>query len=200
MRLVRFAARRGRVPIVTAAVGVECAWQPVGSDDLGDPQKTRCRAFLVDEKHRIAFRGCVVHRHDQVPVHARHPLVGAAVLTDQHPDQRRPRPALAVFAPPRRLADHAAGLQRLPDPAVAARSVVAAPIPGVKVFEMPARVPAPVQRLRTQHLVHRRAPRRHPAQPFVLVGRWGCPACTHKHRAMLATNDNLRRCQARKPD
>ena len=59
-------ARRGRVEVVAAPVGVELDEQPVPLDHLGQAAKRRRRALLLDQDGRVDRRGRVVERDHQV--------------------------------------------------------------------------------------------------------------------------------------
>jgi len=64
--LRHLAARLGRHEVVAAAVGVERAEQAVAPDRLGQAQKARDRALLLDQKGRVDLVVGIVHRDDQV--------------------------------------------------------------------------------------------------------------------------------------
>src|SRR3989344_7140209 len=88
------------MPVVTAAIAVERTEQPAPVNNLAHALETGERAFLGDEKHGVMLAGRIVHRHDEVPDLARHPLMRAAVLVQHHARPRRAFPALAVGAAP----------------------------------------------------------------------------------------------------
>ena len=84
----------------TLRLGVERAKQAVPADGLGQAEKARHRAFLLDQNRRVDLPGSVVERHDEVEIapHGRNPPMGRAVLEQQHPGQRPALPLLAVSA------------------------------------------------------------------------------------------------------
>ncbi len=99
--------------------------------------------------------GRVVHRHDQVPHRAGNPLVGAAVLVQQHPRPRRRLPPPAVRPPALAALDRAVRLQLGPDPVVAAGAALPA-AERIVVADVPPRMPRPVAVHHPHHLVNRR--------------------------------------------
>ena len=64
--LIHLLAGFWRVKIMAAAIGVEGREQPVRPDRLGEPAKTRRRAFLLDKKDRQDAARRIVHRRDQI--------------------------------------------------------------------------------------------------------------------------------------
>ena len=97
LRLVHFAARHRREPIVATAVGIERSEQAVALNRLTHATKAARCAFLFNEEHAVVLTGGIVHRHNQVPEMARHPFMSAAVLVDERPRHRRTFPTLAVW-------------------------------------------------------------------------------------------------------
>ena len=72
-------ARLRRMPVVRAPVRVFTCGQPSALQRLPNPAQGRPRALLVDEEPRVHLRRRVVHRHDQIPARAAHPLVRRSV-------------------------------------------------------------------------------------------------------------------------
>ena len=166
--LVHFAAGLGRVPVVAGAVGIERAEQPAPPDHLGQRPQARHRALLVDEEGRVDRAGGVVHGHDQVPPTARNPRVARAILVHHHAGKRTARTLAPVCAAPGRRAHAPACLQGQPHPVVAARAAVLGDQLLVEVLGGEVPVAGVEQRQHPRHLVHRRAPRRNPAQAAVV--------------------------------
>ena len=85
-----------------AAIGVERAKQAVPADRLGEAEKARHRAFLLDQDRRVDLPGGVVERDDEVEIapQGRNPAMRRAVLEQQHSGQRPAHPFLAVGAAP----------------------------------------------------------------------------------------------------
>ncbi len=109
-----------------------------------------------------------LHGNDQVPPPPRHPLMARTILVQHHAGQRAARSLAPVRPAARRFGGAAMGLQRQTNPVVAPLEIV---IQDQLVPKMPGReipVPGVEQRQQPHHLVHRRAPRRHPAQAAVV--------------------------------
>ena len=154
LRLVHFADRHRREPIVAPAVGIERSEQAVALNRLTHTTKAARYAFLFDEEHAVVFFCGIVHRHNQVPEMAGDPFMRAAVLMQEHSRHRRTFPTLAVCATLRQLGNHPSGLQPVLYPCVAsmqglppvaARTVVLAPIPTMKMLDVPTLILRAVQ-------------------------------------------------------
>jgi hypothetical protein len=85
-----------------AAIGVERTEQAVPIDGVGQAQKARRRAFLLDQERRIDLPGGVIERDNEIEIvpERRNPTVGRAVLEQQHSRQRSPHSLLAMGAAP----------------------------------------------------------------------------------------------------
>ena len=166
---------------MAAAIGVERAEQAMRRNHLAQRPQRRCRAFLLNQDHRIDLARRIVHRHDQV--HRRptfDPDVARAVLMQHHARQRTPLPLLAMSAAAARRLHQAGRVQIELGHRVA--ELVAVPLHQllVKVLHREVRVLVAVKPEHPLQLFLRCPPRRSPAHPPIDKSRFALLLVTRR--------------------
>jgi hypothetical protein len=83
-----------------AAIGVERTKQAMPLYRLGQAQKARHRAFLLDQERRTDLAGGIIERDHQIEIvtKRREPAMERAILEQQPARERPPYPLLALGA------------------------------------------------------------------------------------------------------
>ena len=150
-RAVDRAARRRRVEIMAAPVGVEAQGQAARGEHLAEAPQGGGRALLLHQKRRINLRCRVVHRHDQVELGpSLQPLMLRAVLVQHHPRQRAARALAPVRPAPHGPFQQPLRMQEPLRPRVAPRKPV---VPHQVFVEMLGREAAIAGAVKSLHLI-----------------------------------------------
>lgn len=101
-----------------APIGIEGTEESLGLNDLPQAPEAAQGPFFLDEEGRRDLGRRIVHRHNQIPLAAGHPLMRGAVLMQHHARQGFAGPLLAMRAALRSPGHVARGLQSLLRPRI----------------------------------------------------------------------------------